>query len=378
MSTRAGRGRRVVPLALMGLAVVIVALVAGRRDVDGRPLDPRSTRPLGTRALVILLEESGADVTVSSAIPDAGTRATLVLQDDLDDTRRRHVQEWVRAGGVLVVADPLSDFAPGIESSTENPFDFSAQVGHLARECDLGVFEEVRRLEPTGGVGFDLPRQDGAIVPGAVGCFPIGEGWFVVARPSGAGAIVAVGGAGAFVNGVIGEADNGALAVSLLAPHNGARVQFLEPLGPGGGRATLTDLIPDRVNHALWQLAIAFAVYALWRGRRLGRPVEEPQPVAIPGAELVVAVGHMLQRAKRRDQAAAMLRLDLVRSLSGRLGLPPDARPEAVATAIAAHSRFDADYVTALLDASPPASDEEMLHLARALSALRQEVLHVR
>jgi hypothetical protein len=378
MSTRRARSRRAVPLVVIGVTVVLLALVAGRRDVEGPPLDPRSTRPLGTRGLVVLLEESGAAVSVSGELPGPDIGAALVLRDSLDEQRRAELAAWVRLGGLLVVADPLSDLVPPVESSTENPFDLGAATGHLPRECDLAMLREVRRLEPSGGVGFDLPREAGLAVPGATGCFPVGDGWFLVARPFGQGTVVAIGGAGAFVNAVIDDADNGALAVSLLAPQPDAHVRFLEPIGAGGGRATLTELIPGRVKNAVWQLAIGFGLYALWRGRRLGRPVEEPQPVAIPGSELVVAVGHLLQQAKRRDQAAAMLRLDLARSLSSRLGLPPDASPEAVAAAIATHTRFDADYIAALLHATPPDNDEQMLAVARSLESVRQEVLHAR
>ena len=378
MSSRPSRGRRALPLVLIGVAVVALALVAGRRDVDGRPLDPRSTRALGTRALVLLLEESGANVSVSDQLPAPTDGSALLLQDDLDADGRRSLQAWTRAGGTLVVADPLSEFVPAIEGSTGNLFDLGAATGHLARQCDLRLVAEARRVEPSGGVGYALPRQHGVVVAGATGCFPLGRGWFVAARPLGAGTVIAVGGAGVFVNGVIGEADNGALAVSVLGARPGASIRFLEPTGPGGGRATLTDLIPERVKNGLWQLAVAFGVYALWRGRRLGRPVEEPQPVAIPGSELVVGVGHLLQYAKRRDQAAAMLRVDWARTLGNRLGLPSDAGPEAIAAAIASHTRFDRDYVAGLLGAAPPANDEAMLTLARSLEAIRQEVVNVR
>ena len=62
---------------------------------------------------------------------------------------------------------------------------------------------------------------------------------------------------------------------------------------------------------ALAQLLIAFVVFALWRGRRLGRPVAEVQPVEIAGSELVVAVGNLLQKAGRPEIAAERLRSDL-------------------------------------------------------------------
>ena len=87
------------------------------------------------------------------------------------------------------------------------------------------------------------------------------------------------------------------------------------------------------------QLAVAFGVLVLWRSRRLGRPVLEPQPVQLAGSELVVAVGELLQRAKGREQAASVLRDDLRRWLAERLGLPPATPAEVVAEAAAAARR---------------------------------------
>jgi hypothetical protein len=129
------------------------------------------------------------------------------------------------------------------------------------------------------------------------------------------------------VNQELGKADNSVLLASLLVPVEGTTVQVLQPPLPGGGCAGLGDLIAPRVRLALWQLVIAFVLLALWRARRLGRPVVEPQPVQLPGAELVVAVGNLLQRAKGRGQAAGLLTDDLRRCLAERLGLPPSPRP---------------------------------------------------
>ena len=58
-------------------------------------------------------------------------------------------------------------------------------------------------------------------------------------------------------------------------------------------------------------------VFALWRARRLGRPVAEVQPVEIAGSELVVAVGNLLQKSGRPETAAERLRSDLHHDLIG-------------------------------------------------------------
>jgi hypothetical protein len=189
--------------------------------------------------------------------------------------------------------------------------------------------------------------------------------------------VVRLGGASVLVNQELGEADNAILLASLLVPAEGTAVQLLQPPLPGGGAAGLGDLIAPRVRLALWQLVVAFVLLALWRARRLGRPVAEPQPVQLPGAELVVAVGNLLQRAKGRGQAAGLLTDDLRRSLAGRLGLPPSAPADQVADA-AARPGMPRERVLRTLTQTTPRDEAELVALSQAIDTVRREVTRVR
>src|SRR5206468_2342669 len=91
---------------------------------------------------------------------------------------------------------------------------------------------------------------------GAVGCFPTGRGFGLVARSEGAGAIVAIGGAGLFTNASLGQADNAVLAASVIGARPGATISFLVPGRAGGGDKKLLDLVSRRVKDGLWQLVI--------------------------------------------------------------------------------------------------------------------------
>ena len=71
---------------------------------------------------------------------------------------------------------------------------------------------------------------------------------------------------------------------------------------------------------------MAALLLALWRARRLGRPVAEPVPVELAGSELTAAVGDLMARGHRREAAAAGLR-DGVRRALGRAGA---AEPQAL------------------------------------------------
>jgi hypothetical protein len=107
---RAGGGRRrwrALPWLVVTLVLLVILVVAGRPQ-PGTPLDPRSTRPDGTRALVLLLETYGrVDITDRVPGPQPNQRV-LVLDDRLRDRQRTELLDWVEAGGVLVVADPDS------------------------------------------------------------------------------------------------------------------------------------------------------------------------------------------------------------------------------------------------------------------------------
>ena len=122
---------------------------------------------------------------------------------------------------------------------------------------------------------------------------------------------------------------------------------------------------------------LAFELLALRRARRRGRPVAEPQPVQLAGAELVVAVGNLLQRAKGRGQAAGLLTDDLRRSLAERLGLPASAPPDQVADTVAARSGVPRERVLRILTHPAPRDEAELVAHRQAVDTSRREVTRV-
>ena len=358
-----------IPYVVIVVAIVVVAYIGGAPDRDGDPLDPRSAAPDGTKALVDTLRALDVDVSVGPATPGASTTTALLLDDRLADRQIRPVQEWVLQGGTLVVADPSSQF------SITRPAGRSI-VGfiepELERRCDEPALRQVDRVLVPNGLLLRVP-------PDGFGCFTAGSSSaFLVSAPRGRGRVVQLGGAGAFINSRLGRVDNGLLAVTLLAPHRDSRVAVLQPSVAGDGGRSLSDLVSPRVKLALLQLAIAFGLVVLWRARRLGRPVVEVQPVQIAGSELVAAVGNLLQRARGRPHAAALLRDDLRRTLAERVGLPPDTPPERVADAVAARTTIPADRVRTAIAGPAPATEEDLVLLAQTVEAIRQEVTSAR
>jgi hypothetical protein len=362
-----------------GIAVVAllgILLVGG--DDSGPPLSPESDDRLGTSALVVLAGELGAEVDTADTLPDlqaeGGPDVVLLFQDLLDETQADEIQSWVEGGGRLVVTDPLSRFVP----PEVDRFDRTIELGSPASvdgRCDIGALDgiEVSGIDPhNGGVLYQAPV-------GAATCIDAPtSGAYVVATDEGSGTVVALGGAGILVNAALDEGQNAPVASALLAPEPGTRLLVLEPGflgGTGGGDDSLVDLISPGVKRALVQLALAFAVYALWRAWRLGRPVQERQPVAVAGSELVAAVGNLLDRTHSPRPAADRLRADLWRFLSDRLGVPTGAPVDVMVAVAAERTGIDEARLRAALEPRPVEDDAALLELARTIDRIREEVL---
>jgi hypothetical protein len=358
------------PAALVGVGVVVLGVVGG--DGGEVPaLDPRSDARLGTSALAALLGELGAEVDVSDELPGDDTDVAVLFTDLLEADQQAALDDWVRAGGTLVVADPGSTFTPSEARSFADAAELADRVGERP-PCDLTPLDglDLGAVDPrNGGVLYDVPARGDA-------CLGDGEVAYLVAMPTGEGDVVAVGGAGMFVNAALAEGENAPVVAALVAPSAGTRVTLLRP-GPlsGGGTRTLGDLIAPNVRRALAQLGIAFVLFALWRSRRLGAPVDEPQPVAVAGSELVAAVGSLLDRSRSPQHAAELLRADLRRFLGDRLGVPPEAPPAVLAAVAAERVGADRDRVGWALGPGPVADDDQLVALAQTIDAIRQEVL---
>lgn len=357
------------PVALV--LVGTLALVAiGRGESSDTPLDPRSDGRLGTSAMMALARELGADPHVTDALPSDDADVYVVLVDLFDEDQRDELDRWVRDGGTAIVVDPSSESTPPYEQEFADGGALAQQIGPVA--CDIDAFAgiDTADVEPSGGgVLYQVPG-------GAQACFGSRTRAYVVARSRGAGNLVSVGGSGVFVNEGLGTGDNAAVVGALVAPTPGARVEVLRP-GPaaGGGRRGLLDLVAPNVWAFLAQLAVAFVLLALWRSRRLGAPVAEPQPVAVAGSELVAAVGSLLDRSGSPDHAAEVLRADLRRFLADRLGVPPDADAGVLASVAAERVGIDRARVDRALGTRAVENDAELVALARDVDAVRQEVL---
>ncbi len=370
-SRREGRGRTVAALIFVVIAGAAIWASASSSG-GGNPLDPASTGPSGAKALDLLVGRLGGSVDTGGHLPASGHGVALILADHLSAPSRRGVDAWVRAGGTLVIADPTSDLAGVAPAEGSTPNAGVSAIGPLSTDCSAPWVAGVDQIG-LGSVALLAAPPDATVA-----CFDGGGGFFAVERTVGKGTVVSLASPDLWTNGRLGANDNSVLAADLLVPQPGDEVAWLTGPVVGGGRQSLIDLLPARVDETLIGGAVAFVVVAAWRSRRLGQPVDEDVPVVIPGSELVGAVSRLLARNDQRQHAAELLRDELRHEVVIRMGVNPSMAPDVVAQMVANRTGRDPAAVQATLSGSAPADDGELIDVARTVEEIRQEVRGVR
>jgi len=354
------------------LTLVVLAVIAGvgaylTAPRPGARMDPKSTGPDGAHALVTLLRDGGVEVVVADSIADvehAARPGTLILvaqsQYLTDDAL---LDRLAKAPGDLLLVEPTvrtrEALMPGLRMSSTSTFD-------VEPNCTL------REANRAGTVRFgpsDTYRaKDGRAM---TSCY----GGVLIRFRDGGRTVTAVGSTDFMTNGGLLEAGNAALAMNLAGDR--PRVIWYAPHrveGENSAPTLLFDMVPENVTWIVWQLCLVVLLVALWKGRRPGPLVAEQLPVVVRASETVEGRGRLYRSRRARDRAAAALRTATVQRLLPRLGLGPGAAAPAVVETVARRSGADAGFVSYHLYGPPPATDDDLLQLARALDEIERQV----
>ncbi len=317
-------------------ALIATALIVGRPDGDGPPLDPDSVGELGTQGLVEFLERSGAQVR--RGLPTGDVSVTLVLQDRLSGGQREDLLSWIQAGGTAVVADPTS------------PLIATGLVGTVAGDelgrgvCDIDALDGVNELD-AAALALLAPVASSSV------CFGDGDGAYILRFPDGDGVVTALGGALPFTNERLDEADNAVLAGRLLLEGDGSITVVYTPISSTADTITLGDLIGSNVRWFGWQLVVVAVVGLLWAARRFGSVVREPAVVELPGSLAVRATAELHRRARSAPHSVEVIHRSLLTRVRSEHRLPPEVDPRHAAALLAGRTGADADDIVDLLTA---------------------------
>jgi hypothetical protein len=376
-------------VALVAALVLLVAF-AGQDDATvGTTGDPSGTGRTGMLALRLLVDESGgttdADVDYPDASHDVAVMALPLYVDVLaqfdeseEDTTAEIVRpllDWVEAGGVLITGVDLDGGPPSAFAFVDEDEEVGVGTCTIDR---LAALTSVRAL----------PHSPAEVATSDESCFGDGTEALVVERSLGAGSIVRLATSELMYNQSLDDADNAALMARVMNLGPGRSVAFLtgpgllgapgtvpvnedgDPVGAGDGG--VFDLVPNTVIALLVGLGGAFLLYALSQGRRLGSPVEEPQPIELPSSSYTEAVGRLFARAERAPaRSGDVLRHEFRTGMARRVGLGAEASSEELARALAIPTGMDEARLRDLLDGPPPADDAALVALATDLATAR-------
>lgn len=373
--TSAGAARRVrswrwVLLTLTALSTVAVISTYLTAPRPGGRMDPASTGPAGAHALVALLRDHGVNVVVAdnaAAVENAARPGTLLLIAQTQHlTSKSLLHRLAQTPGDLLLVEPTSParaaLAPGIRSA-----------GASTRERKPGC--TLRAAERAGSVQFGPTNTYTPVADLTVtSCY----GGALVRYREHHRTVTLVGSTEFMTNGGLLRAGNAALAMNLAGERS--RLIWYAPQraeGESSSSATILDLIPNGVSWMMWQLCLTVMLVALWKGRRIGPLVAEELPVVVRASETVEGRGRLYRSRRARDRAADALRTATLQRLLPRIGVGVGASAPAVAIAVAQRSGADPDYVGHTLFGPPPATDADLVHLARALDHIERQVTHL-
>jgi hypothetical protein len=338
--------RGIVQGVVLAAMLVVAALIAVPQPTD-------ESGPGGTLALERFLQRMGLEVRSEQEPPDRGTY--VLLRDLRTEEQAERLLSWVVEGGRLVVAEPGSSLLAEAGLQPRQSIGSSRpEVLHPACVAPEIAGVEALAVAPDDAGFSGLPTR-------AIGCFP-GDDHdpFLVVVPRGSGTIIGLGGVSPLTNEFLRTEGNAALALRLVG--SGGPVVFGPPVpsGFGAGKGLWASL-PSRAKGAAVVLVLAAGLFAVSRGRRLGRPVQEEPLVVVPASQLAQAAANLYRNAGAAGHAGALLRRAAAWRLAGRFGLR-GADPEAVGRVLVADGMRDALDV---LDRPDPRDDDELVALGR-------------
>ena len=389
------RSRRAVAyLAVVGLGVLLVVLLALTGQRPTQPLDPQGTGPEGAMALAEVLREQGVEVDVVRSIAALEAReldrSTTVLLGDPTNLGAgaalrlggavRFVGRLVVAGGaseqLAAIGVPATAFPGGVEGLP------ARCDSEIARDDDVASTTDTRYVPAPGSHAsscFVLPSGDAT----GGGAGPEGgSGAAMVELPAGASHpdTVLVGFGGAWANESITQESNAGLALRALG--STPRLVWYQPAqgdltaGGPGEDDTFAAVWPVWTTPVVALIGVVVVLLALSRGRRLGRLVREPLPVVVRAVETTESRGRLYRRAGDRGRAAAVLRGGTRDRLTRRLAVAPAAGPLALVHAVATATGRPSEEVGGILFGADPHDDGTLIRLAQQLTDLEERAHH--
>lgn len=377
VKSRAGRGKWwIVGLGLVVVLAISVAVTSHPSDYRDLSIDNNTDR--GTRAVAQILRGQGVTVTqidrlARVAISDPSS-TTLVIAgaDTLSDAQVTSVLAYK---GDIVFIGASDAVVAAVDSSLEVTYEFLPEtVDAACTNRDAEAAERMRvefvGLRKVGGTAADLCFANRSEVYGMA----------VVTTGNGDRTIMT--NTAVYQNSALLTDGNAALALRTTGHHENLvwyLANYSDPtLLAGSGGATdpelSADFLPPGFGTALYALALAALVAALWKGRRFGPLAVEPLPVIVRASEATRGRARLYRRARAYGRATAALRAASARRMGARLGVPRTTERDAMVAALERATDMTTPEIARILYGPPPTSEAEMIKVVDQLDSLEGKV----
>lgn len=293
-----------VVLAAYGL-VFLEERQTGRKET-GRPTT-HSTGSLGYRVLFLWLKALGLPVkqwespfnSLSSEVA-----VLVILQPELnpDPGELRHLEQWVRGGGTLLVSSvPAGPFMThfGLEGKISFTGRHREEQGGRVQGQPGPYLSGEHTVVRKGPQGLTSSRPEAVCHAGDA------RGGLVVVVKEGRGQVIGVADPLLFTNQALREGDHARMILDLLLCHPGRGFLAVDEYHHGYGRATtvLGHVAQSRAFPFLLQGLVILLMFWGYAGRRFGPPRPVRQVEVRTSMDYVRAMAQLFQRGQKRAYA---------------------------------------------------------------------------
>lgn len=385
---KGSRAEWIVLAVLLAVMVGASALGGGRGADEDREAAPDpstyNARGSGSRGLYQWLEALGVRVRRwERPLLDLPEEATVLLvlgpSLPLEEAELKALEEWVRGGGVLLLADDtVGAPVPGAWAGAPAlHFGLRPRAGGrpatLRPAFPARYAEGVEAIRPEGRVRFQRQAP-----PGWAPLFADEAGDMLALKRLGRGTLIALADPGIFSNARLETAGHARLALNIVQAHAGKGAVLVDEFHHGHGHqgAFARYLRGTAVPWMAAQAALAFLALLLARGTRFGPPLPPPREARASSLEYVAALGDLYQRAGARRIAAEALAGSFRRGLAEAVGARPGEDASHLVARAAQRLGVKGAQVQACLGPGPAvaASDEALVTFAGAVHRLEERL----
>ncbi|MGC8668293.1 MAG: DUF4350 domain-containing protein [Chthonomonadales bacterium] len=377
-------------LLFAGAVVLVAALTATTaRSEFGRAKQAEpssySVGPAGYGAAYRLLRAEGYPVgRLEAPYTSLPSQPALIIactpfDRAVESAEAARLDQWLRLGGVLVLVegaaeDTLNDrFGIRLDQAS------ARRVSLIPEDPASPFMKDVSKVRVSGElrVARSVGKRFHTLVASG--------GAYLITWQHLLGRVLAATDGIGWNNRNIAADDNAVLLVNIAgwfhALHPEGRILFDEyhhGYGINTAAPSLWQIIGSVGRGLLFYGLGVFVLVVVNLNRRFGTPRPLPQGHRVQTLDYVTSMGALYRRARATDLPIEILYRDLVRVLTTRLDLPPDAATDAIVRAAGSILHWNETEVGAVLRnceavlATRTASEAEMLTLARALNNLRR------